>query len=107
VRLAAAFWVAAYRARLTQAGISAYVTARGDETAGAVIVKVADLAGGATLYGRVSDLEGRRAWETLAEGAEAEVDAAIARQRRADPDLWVVEVEDRQGRSLLDLPGLD
>jgi hypothetical protein len=43
---------------------------------------------------------------TLAEGEEAEVDAAIARQRGYDPDLWVVEVEDRQGRHLLDEPGL-
>jgi hypothetical protein len=34
------------------------------------------------------------------------VDAAAARQRGSDPDLWLVEVEDRQGRSLLDQPGL-
>jgi hypothetical protein len=38
----------------------------------------------------------------LAEGAEAEMDAAIARQREFDPDLWVIEVEDRAGRHLLD-----
>jgi hypothetical protein len=42
----------------------------------------------------------------LAEGPEAEVDAALARQRRYDPDLWLIEVEDRAGRSLLDEPGL-
>ena len=38
--------------------------------------------------------------------ADADVEAAIARQRRFDPDLWVIEVEDRQGRTLLDEPGL-
>jgi hypothetical protein len=43
---------------------------------------------------------------TLAEGDEAEVDATISRQRGYDPDLWVVEVEDRKGRHLLDEPGL-
>jgi hypothetical protein len=43
----------------------------------------------------------------IAEGPEAEVDAAVARQRAVDPDLWVVAVEDRAGRTLLDLPGLD
>ena len=37
---------------------------------------------------------------------EAEVDAAVTRQRGFDPDLWVVEVEDREGRHLLDEPGL-
>ncbi|HKL44678.1 MAG TPA: DUF1491 family protein, partial [Roseovarius sp.] len=49
---------------------------------------------------------GARAWMTLAEGHEAEVDAAITRQRGFDPDLWVVEVEDRAGRHLLDADGL-
>ncbi|MFV2038579.1 MAG: DUF1491 family protein, partial [Paracoccaceae bacterium] len=42
----------------------------------------------------------------LAEGEEAEVDAALARQHGFDPDLWVLEVEDRDGRHLLDEPGL-
>jgi hypothetical protein len=45
-------------------------------------------------------------WTPLVAGPEAVVDAALARQRRFDPDLWVVEVEDRAGRSLLDEPGL-
>jgi hypothetical protein len=42
----------------------------------------------------------------LAEGAEAEVAATVARQRKFDPDLWVIEIEDRQGRTLLDEDGL-
>jgi hypothetical protein len=41
------------------------------------------------------------------DGDDAEVEAALARQRGFDPDLWVVEVEDRAGRTLLDAPGLD
>jgi len=42
----------------------------------------------------------------LSEGDEPEVDAAIAKQRSFDRDLWVIEVEDRAGRHLLDEPGL-
>ncbi|MGP3699244.1 DUF1491 family protein [Rhodobacter sp. NSM] len=107
VRLTADFWVRAYLTRLRLADIPAFVTSRGDATAGAVLVKCATLDGQARAFQRSFDLmTGARAWVPLAEGAEAEVDAAIARQRRFDPDLWVIEVEDRQGRTLLDEPGL-
>jgi hypothetical protein len=44
---------------------------------------------------------------TLAQGAESEVDALLKRQRARDPDLWIIEIEDRQGRTLLDQQGLD
>lgn len=106
-RLAATVWVAAYRRRLDLAGIPAFVTARGDDTAGAVLVKCATMDGQAVCYQRSFDLmTGDRAWMVLASGTEAEVDASIARQRAVDPDLWVIEIEDRAGRHLLDEDGL-
>ena len=106
-RLTAEFWVKAYLTRLRLADIPAYVIARGDATAGAVLVKQSPLDGTATLFQRSVDLmTGARAWMVRAEGAEADVDAAIARQRGFDPDLWVIEVEDRQGRHRLDEEGL-
>ncbi|MBB3711212.1 hypothetical protein FHS00_000774 [Limimaricola variabilis] len=106
-RLATGIWVSAYLARLRLHDIPAFVTAKGDETAGAVLVKSNTLDGQGRLFQRSLDLmTGARAWITLAEGEEAEVDASIERQRRFDPDLWVIEVEDRQGRTLLDEPGL-
>jgi hypothetical protein len=59
------------------------------------------------LFQRSFDLmTGARAWVVLAEGDEAEVDASIAKQRSFDRDLWVIEVEDRAGRHLLDEEGL-
>ena len=107
-RLTADIWVAAYLTRLRLADIPAFVVARGDGTAGAVLVKQSPLDGTATLWQRSFDLmTGDRAWVELASGPEGEVDASIARQRRTDPDLWVIEVEDRQGRHLLGEPGLD
>ena len=107
-RLAAGIWVAAYLRRLEAEGIAAYIAARGDATAGAVIVKLATMDGRAQAFQRSFDLiSGDRAWVVLAEGAEPEVDAALARQRRFDPDLWLVEVEDRRGRHLLGEPGLE
>ena len=106
-RLTAEFWVAAYLARLRLADIPAFVVARGDGTAGAILVKQSPLDGTATLYQRSFDpMTGARDWMVLSEGPEAEVDAAVARQRGFDPDLWVIEVEDRGGRHLLDEDGL-
>ena len=106
-RLASGVWVSAYLTRLRLADIPAYVTAKGDATAGAVVVKVALLDGTARAWARRSDLmTGARAWIVLAEGPEAEVDALVARTRGRDPDLWVIELEDRQGRTLLDEDGL-
>ncbi|MGI3166631.1 DUF1491 family protein [Pseudooceanicola sp. 200-1SW] len=108
MRLTARFWIDAYLARLRLADIPAFVTAHGDDHAGAVLVKLNTLDGQAVLYQRGFDLAtGARRWSVLAEGAEAEVDQAAARQRGFDPDLWLVEVEDRAGRHLLDEPGLD
>jgi hypothetical protein len=106
VRLTAEFWVQAYLARLRLADIPAFVTSRGDATAGAVIVKLNTLDGAAQAFARSYDATGTRVWTPIAEGPEPEVDAALGRQRRFDPDLWIVEVEDRLGRSLLDEPGL-
>ena len=106
-RLASGLWVDAYRARLMAEGIPAFVVARGDATAGAILVKLSTLDGRARAFQRVMAMDGTRPWDVLAEGDEREVDAAIARARGFDPDLWVIEVEDRGGRHLLDAPGLD
>ncbi|MBZ0130777.1 MAG: DUF1491 family protein [Rhodobacteraceae bacterium] len=106
-RLTAEFWVQAYLARLRLADIPAFVTAKGDATAGAVLVKSNTLDGHARAFQRSFDASGARVWVMLAEGPDAEVEASLSRQRQFDPDIWIIEVEDRQGRTLLDQPGLD
>ncbi len=106
-RLTSRFWIDAYLARLRLNDIPAFVTAHGDDTAGAVLVKLNTLDGTARAFTRGFDLAtGDRRWTDLTTGPETDVDAAIARQRSFDPDLWVIEVEDRQGRHLLDDPSL-
>jgi hypothetical protein len=107
-RLTSDLWVSAYLTRLRLAEIPVYLTAKGDPTAGAVIVKVALLDGTAKAYERRSDLmSGARVWMLLAEGPEREVDAMLIRQRSRDPDLWLIELEDRAGRTLLEEDGLN
>ncbi len=107
-RLTAEFWVHAYLARLRFQEIPAFVVAHGDDTAGAVLVKLNTLDGQAVAFQRSFDLmSGERKWVELSSGAEPDVDEAIHRQRGFDPDLWVIEVEDRQGRHLLGDEGLE
>lgn len=106
-RLTAEFWVQAYLARLRLNDIPAFVVSRGDATAGAVIVKSNTLDGQARAFERRMDMSGARVWMVLAEGEDAEVEEALARQKGFDPDLWIVEVEDRGGRTLLEEDGLN
>lgn len=106
-RLATDLWVSAYLARLRLADIPAFITRKGDKTAGSVLVKLNSLDGNAKVFQRSFELmTGARAWVVLAEGPEVEVDQSIMAQARFDPDLWVIEVEDRAGRHLLEEPGL-
>ena len=108
MRLTADIWVSAYLTRLRLIEIPAFVVARGDATAGAVLIKLNTLNGQACCYQRSFDLmTGDRKWVVLTEGAEPDVDASVTKQRSFDPDLWVIEVEDKQGRHLLDEPGLE
>lgn len=108
MRLTSDIWVSAYLARLRLADIPAYVTAKGDATAGAVVVKVATLDGKARAFQRGYDLSADRpTWLVLAEGDETEVDQVLKRQCQRDHDLWVIELEDRRGRTLLGEEGLD
>ena len=107
MRLTAGLWVAAYLNRLRLANLPAYVMARGDATAGAVLVKVATLDGQAVIHERRFDLDrDARIWQVMAQGAEPDMDALLTRARGRDPDLWIIEIEDRAGRSLLEEGGL-
>ncbi|WP_245298766.1 DUF1491 family protein [Pseudotabrizicola sediminis] len=107
IRLKADLWVSAYLNRLRLADIPAYVTRKGDATAGTVLVKVALLDGTARAFERGYDMAtGARIWRLMSEGAERDVDALLSRAGQRDPDLWVIELEDKTGRTLLEEDGL-
>ena len=83
------------------------VARKGDARAGAVLVKVVDRRKGeARLYSRATrGEEGDTVWmEPVDSHEESALDAYIERAARFDPDLWVIEIEDTQGRHFLTEP---
>jgi hypothetical protein len=96
-------WVSALIRRAEQGGAFAAVVRKGDARAGAVLVKVLDRrAGAATLYAEAVRADGERVWmQPHPNAKEAALDAYAERARRIDPDLWVVEIDDNQGRHFL------
>lgn len=101
-RLPTDLWVGAHLRRLTVEGVPAYVVRRGDRTGGTVLLKLNRLEQGCEILTQTRDLDGRLGWLRAFSGqavAEAEADAYIERSTRRDPDLWVIEIEDRQGRN--------
>jgi hypothetical protein len=112
MRLKTALWVAAYLRRCHVEGLYAVVRRRGAEEAGAVFVRISRLDGTSDLFGPAP----QSAFDAAAEAArafapslatqsapDAAVEAYLARQLKFDPDAWIVEVEDREGRNFLDI----
>jgi hypothetical protein len=112
MRLKTALWVAAYVRRCYVEGLAAVVRRRGAEEAGAVFVRVSRLDGTSDLFGPAPQSAfdaaqgaARAFTPSLAtqSAPDAEVETYLARQMKFDPDIWIVEVEDRAGRNFLDL----
>lgn len=103
-RLRAEIWVKALIRRCEVAGAAAMVVRRGDATSGVVLVKVNRLDRTAQVFAPARAGDGALVWMAGTGPApvpETDADAYIERQRKFDPDLWVVEIEDRQGRNFL------
>ena len=100
-RLRTDFWLMALIRQSMADGIPMTVVHKGDAVGGAVLIKLNQFELGCTVFSQTRDGEGNRAWlraTGTAPIAEADADSFIARQRGYDADLWVVEIEDRQGR---------
>jgi hypothetical protein len=103
-RLRSGFFVRALIRRAEVAGAQAYVVRKGSEEAGAVFLKVSRLDGTCTVLNQATAGEGERVWaRPLGDSCdEAKAAAYFERQMRYDPDLWIVEIEDREGRAFVD-----
>jgi hypothetical protein len=112
MRLKSGIWVAAYLRRCDVEGVFAAVRRRGAEEAGAIFIKVNRLDGTGTLYSPAPQTEfdeampaGRMFAAAVGRdkpAADADIEARLVKEIRFDPDLWIVEVEDRSGRTFLE-----
>ena len=111
MRLKSSIWVAAYLRRCQTEGVFGAVRRRGAEEAGAVFVKLALLDGNAMLYAPAPQTayDDSRPIERVFAPASAQpvpeqgVEERLAKEVRFDPDVWIVEIEDKAGRHFLDL----
>lgn len=107
-RLRSDFWVSAYLRRCAVENIEAVLRRRGSPEAGAVFVKIDRLDGTASLYGPAPQAlvedTGDRLFSCVLEAVmPLDVEERMTKELKFDPDLWLVEVDDREGRHGLDL----
>ena len=103
--LTTGIWVSAQVRICDRNFIPATIVRRGDSDAGTVLVKVNRFDKGVTVYAQASTLDGEPGWNRGTGPkpvSEAEADAYIERQVKYDPDVWVLEIEDRKSAYELD-----
>ncbi len=94
-------WVMAHVRRCSAEGVPVTVARKGEAKGGLLLLKLNQLELGCRVLSQQRDLDGKMGWLAAFKGGlvpEAEADAYIARAVARDPDLWVVEVEDRDGK---------
>ena len=99
-RLPTHIWVDAELRRCTAEGVGVVVIHKGERMGGTVMLKLYQHGTGCRLLSQMRDLDGRLAWYPAHKEAtipESEADERIRRAVARDPDLWVIEVESRDG----------
>ena len=105
IRLKTEIYVQALIRRCEVAGAAAYLVRHGADEAGAVVIKVNRLDGSCLVLSQARRGEEAVWLRPLGESCDEQRAADyFARQLRIDPDLWIVEIEDRQGRSFVTEP---
>ena len=106
VEIDTSIWVYALIRRAQLGGAFATVGRRGDSRGGAVLVKLVNRrAGEARLLAEATRGDGERFWmQPIGSTSEPDLDAYLEKAIRIDPDVWVVEIDDPEGRHFLTEP---
>lgn len=108
--MTSAIWVGATVRRYNGANIPAVLQNRGAEEAGAIFIVIDRLNGTGDLYGPApqSLFDGARpadrAFQRLLTAQPGfEISARLERERKFDPDLWIIGIDDHEGRTFFDV----
>jgi hypothetical protein len=108
MRLKTEIWVKAYLRRCQVNGAHGVVARHGDDDAGAVFIKIVRPDQTATVFSPapagLDDADVDRRWvPRFKQGfvPEADAEKLLKREAEFDSDVWIVEIEDREGRHFL------
>lgn len=105
LRLTSDLWVQAYLRQCRLDGAFGYLANRGSEAAGAIFIKIVQPGGQVDLYGPAPQSivteeqldRDSRLFELILSGLDADIDTKLNSERKFDPDIWIVEIEDAKG----------
>lgn len=99
-RIPVSLWIDAHLRQLNAVGVGYYIVNKGAFAAGTVLLKINKLDGFVRVLTQIRDMDGNLGWmnalkdETV---AESDADQYISRAISRDPDIWVIEIEDKNG----------
>ncbi len=96
--LPSGLWIEAQIRRCQASNMPVYVMNKGAYYSGTVLLKINSLTDGCQVLSQIRDENGKMGWMAALQGnwvAESEADTYIQRALKRDPDIWVIEVENR------------
>lgn len=97
-RLPTSLWLDAHIAKCQQEGLFVTIINKGAPYSGTVLLKLNGQGNGFRILTQIRDIEGNLGWMHALGKEDVEetvIDAYIRRSLERDPDIWVVEIEDR------------
>ena len=104
-RLKTDLWIQAQIRMCTVSNLSTYVIKRGDPDAGAIFLHLNKLNGKNFIYNQIRTISGEIAWSQSSGERPLDENEAydyLEKQKKYDPDLWILEIEDPDNKYKFD-----
>ena len=104
-RLKSSIWIQAQIRICSISNLSAYVMKRGDPDAGAIFLHLNKLNGNNLVYNQIRTISGQIAWSQSGRSTtldDREAHDYLEKQKKYDPDLWILEIEDPEDKYKFD-----